>query len=250
MKNDFEILRKILKQYIDNNGYGNLKTDAFSIYEDIWESGKIDYRIAEAALVTFLSDIPMMLMSWESIDENDAFDCIVSNTCINADIAKDLACMYRELFSRRNIDRWNSAEDLVLNEFCNSEWVIELSDTEYWETGRDYLECQLDASLTFTVEDRDKFAGAIKEYFGDKTIASTEAIREQLENIYSRRIKADFEDYCNEDDYYPPVAEDYDSNYVYVIREFCSAYGLKIVAYKCSGETGDYEPKSNMRYLK
>lgn len=47
-------------------------------------------------------------------------------------------------------------------------------------------------------------------------------IRKKLEE----ELSADFERYVFCDDYYPPVAEDYDENFVELLSEFCMRYGF------------------------
>ena len=52
----------------------------------------------------------------------------------------------------------------------------------------------------------------------------------------------DFEEYCTEDDYYPPVVEDYELDYY--VKEWCEKHGFNLISCKGSGRDKGFEPKS------
>ena len=53
-------------------------------------------------------------------------------------------------------------------------------------------------------------------------------------------LDLDLEDYVTEDDYYPPVMEDYDDNLKAAAESFCELFGLKMLHCTCSGDMSDY----------
>lgn len=53
----------------------------------------------------------------------------------------------------------------------------------------------------------------------------------------------EFEEYCTEDDYYPPVVVDFGSNMEYALPEWSKENGFEFVSWEGDGDDGGYEPK-------
>ena len=49
------------------------------------------------------------------------------------------------------------------------------------------------------------------------------------------------EEYCTDDDYYPPVVEDFEIEYH--VQEWCKKNGFEFISCDGDGEEGEYEPK-------
>ena len=64
----------------------------------------------------------------------------------------------------------------------------------------------------------------------EEPYASSEILKNSLESQLQKDLDYDFVQYCIEDDYYPPVPEDYDDNFREdVLKPFCEKYGLECV---------------------
>ena len=69
---------------------------------------------------------------------------------------------------------------------------------------------------------------------------------EALQNSICAKLDDEFEDCCSEDDYYPPVVQDFEAEEY--AREWAEERGLKLVSFTGSGSDGGYEPKCRRSY--
>ena len=58
----------------------------------------------------------------------------------------------------------------------------------------------------------------------------------------------EFEDYCTCDDYYQPVAEDFELEAY--LKDWCDDNGFKIVSCEGDGGDGGYEPDSVRKWVR
>ena len=64
-------------------------------------------------------------------------------------------------------------------------------------------------------------------------------IHSYFEKKLREYLDSEFEDYCSDDDYYPPVAEDFGVDYC--LAKWCKSCGFEVVSCDGSGDTSDFE---------
>lgn len=117
--------------------------------------------------------------------------------------------------------------------------------TATWDAGSGHVTCNYHAEMTFR-----KKAAAIcgPEIYDLKTKQPGFKERDlvaALKKSICIRLDDEFEDYCNEDDYYQPVVEDFEAEYY--AREWAEERGLELISFNGSGFDEGYERKAGRR---
>jgi hypothetical protein len=233
--------RDFLKQMIDKNGFNYLFTNAFTIYQELLECENINPKYARILLLTLLAKVQ------EQAKNNIAGIYALSKYMqdelfITQPIADEFAAMYLSLFSEENKAAWkkNAAKGLI--EFCDKEWTFSWEGYEVWYADHVHMDCECTTEAILEVSDKKLVKAEMKKLVETNPFVTAQEIfeiyQEELEDILNR----DFREYSQGDDYYPPVAEDYDSNYLCVLEDFCAKHGFEIITYEFDGSTSDYEP--------
>ena len=147
--------------------------------------------------------------------------------------------------------------DRAIDDFCAKEWKLCWSGTAEWKSGRVRTECSAEAEITVRVQDKAFFRERINDLNSHVSAAdrhlyrfhpygttvlrkepgnTAESICAFLEGQMAAELDFDLEDYVTEDDYYPPVMEDYEDNLKAAAGSFCKLFGLKLVNCSCRGE--------------
>ena len=88
--------------------------------------------------------------------------------------------------------------------------------------------------------DREKLLTVLKKALPNFAYCSLEEIQKVIAKQLSADLDAEFEEFCTEDDYYEPVAEDYD--FEYDLKEYCREYGLQARDFTYEGSDDGFEP--------
>ena len=230
---------EFLKDYIWENGFEILSVNPFDVYEAMEDHG-IEARIARFVLVTLMSETHVMARSGSS--ESELVEHIQQEHSLNKKIARLLASMYLELFSEENQKSWDDADEAGFEEFCEQEWTVECSGSCDWHTkhGGSYP-CSAEASLTFSVLDKDELHKHLSAQLKANPFLTTDEILLILEEEINADLDNDFEEYCDADDYYQPVFEDFVSEGTYESEDKWKSWGLEILEFTGSGDI-DFEP--------
>ena len=151
--------------------------------------------------------------------------------------------------------------DCAIDAFCAKEWKLCWEGTTEWKSGRVRTECTAKAEITVRVQDKAFFRERIKtlnshvsatdrhlyrfDPYGTTVLRkepgnTAESICSFLEGQMAAELDLDLEDYVTEDDYYPPVMEDYEDNLKAAAESFCELFGLKMLHCVCSGDMSEY----------
>ena len=112
-----------------------------------------------------------------------------------------------------------------------------------WGEGNGTVDCHYEARIrlkpTETIsEDKELVALLARNPFTPKEV---------IHDLFAKRLQEylsyEFEEYCTEDDYYPPVVEDFGSNMEYALPEWSKENGFEFVSWEGDGDDGGYEPK-------
>ena len=87
----------------------------------------------------------------------------------------------------------------------------------------------------------------MKQLLAKNPLTTAEEIFKYYQDELLELLDSDFEFYCTNDDYYPPVVEDYGDNFEGVVNEFCQKHGMELVFSEYKGDTGDFEPDEDCR---
>lgn len=157
--------------------------------------------------------------------------------------------------------RSQSEAERAIDDFCKKEWKLNWEGQAEWKSGHVRTECTAKAEMIIRVRDKAFFRERIsnlnnRAVAGDRhfyrfdpygmTVLrkepghTEESICAFLEGQMAAELDLDLEDYVTEDDYYPPVMEDYDENLKAAAESFCELFGLKLMHCSYSGEMSDY----------
>ncbi len=149
----------------------------------------------------------------------------------------------------------------AIEDFCAKEWVLAWEGSADWKSGRVRTECTAAAKITVRVKDKTFFQSRIRELnshvsAGDRHLRrydqygstilpkepgnSAESIRSFVEGQLAAELDLDLEDYVTEDDYYPPVMEEYGDCLKAAAESFCKLFGLRLVSSSCNGDMSDF----------
>ena len=235
-----------LKELIDENGPKYLSTEPYEVYKELLRSKVTDRKTAGALLILFASGLSDFVKS-----ENDpAFlsKLIQKNCCLNKRMADTLADIVLSLHSRENEDEWKGKEGTGLEKFKKEKLPVKWKGNATWHTSGGGVDCYYEADIvikpTKALVINDKLSRALKK----NPFMKTEDIGKIYENDLKVYLDCEFEDYCTCDDYYEPVAEDFELEAY--LEDWCDENGFEIVS--CEGDGGDdgYEPDSVRKWLK
>lgn len=242
-----DTLNVFLKQIIDKHGFKYLNSNAFDIYENLIESKTIDHRYARILLLTLLAKVYEQANS-EDVDISKLSNYIQKELFLKKSIADEFAHLYLALFKPENILEWDNRHAEGLKEFCDREWSFPWDGLEVWYASNVHVDCRFSAEATIRVCDKRLVEEDMKKAVETNPFIQAAEIYEKYHDELCTLLDNDFEDYAQADDYYPPVGEDYDSNYMDILETFCKEHGFEVISYECDGDTSDYEPNDDGRW--
>lgn len=156
--------------------------------------------------------------------------------------ALDYAGMIMGVYSKPRIEALNEMKNNAFDEFCQEEsFEFTWQGQTEWRSDGGTAECTGDGTGYFRVSDRLKLAAFFEKTFPTYAYASIAEIEDVIEDHLRNSMDQAFDEYCNEDDYYPPVVEDFE--FEDALTNIGKPLGLEVVAADFSGECGDWEPK-------
>ena len=228
-----------LKEYIWKNGFEMLSRNPFAVYKAMVKHD-IDTKTARLVMVTLMSGSHELVQEGRSVDE--ITDHIQAEHCLNKKTAGNLATVYLELFSDENRESWSKAAEAGFDEFCEGEWSVEWDGRCDWNTkhGGSYP-CTAEASLTFSVTDKEKLHDHLSEKLKTNPFLSADDIYGILMKQIEDDLDYDMNEFCNADDYYEPFFEEFVGEGTYESEEKWKSWGLELIEFHGSGDI-DFEP--------
>lgn len=238
-----ETVARELKAIVDESGPGVLTRGPYQVFERLRDAGG-DLGLSAAllhALVMGVSDRAREGLTQAELEGE------LRETChLDEEMAAEVARVLSGLFSKENTDVWEERDRAGLDAFCEHEHTLFWEGFTEWDAGASTLDCSF--NLTVVVEAASK--ELVEDYLGDvltkDPFMDEEKIRLNLEEDLGAMLDGEFAEWCDVDDYYPPVVEDFE--YERSLETWVKDAGLRLVSVEGSGDTGDFEPKGRWRW--
>ncbi len=236
-----ESIVEALKDIIDQNSPKYLTDEPYSVYTELTGSGGTDRKTAAALLYLLASG---MLETADVSREVEQLSGTIRRECsLNKRMADRLAIILNTLFSQDNKREWRRKDLKGLSQFMNEEFSYKWKGFATWDEGNGTVDCHYEARIRLR---------PTESISGDKELATLLAKnpftpKEVIHDLFAKRLQEylnyEFEEYCTEDDYYPPVVEDFGSNMEYALPEWSKENGFEFVSWEGDGDDSGYEPK-------
>ena len=121
------------------------------------------------------------------------------------------------------------------------QWDYTWQGNAIWDGGSVTVDCNYQAKMTFRPGDAVLHGKEIQRLEMEEPGFTDKDVIRALQNSLCAELDGEFEDYCTEDDFYEPVAEDFEAEYY--ARKWAEERGLELVNFEGEGSDGGYEPK-------
>ena len=228
-----------LKDYIWKNGFDRLSERPFDVYEAMVTGDKdtqaIDQRMARMVMVTLMSKTHEKARM--ARDARELVDYIQAEHYVTEEVAKEIAAMYRELFSDENEKAWEKAREAGFEEFCEEYWTVEWEGACDWQT-EDWASypCTAEATLDFAVEDKEALRDHLSHELKSNPFLSDLAIYWIIASQIEADLDDDMEAYCNASHYREPYWEEFVGRGTRKSTARWKSWGLDILDITGSGE--------------
>lgn len=154
--------------------------------------------------------------------------------------AGELANILKEAYSADNLDRLKAAKGTACEDLCDSAgWSYVWDGEAEWTCSNGSVECYAHGEAEIRVADREKLHSLLQKALPNPDYCSKEEIQEAIAKQLSADLDREFGEFCEDDDYYEPVVEDYD--FEYDLKEYCRKYGLQARDFSYKGKDGGFE---------
>lgn len=240
MAKSIETIANVLKEIIEKNGASYPSDEPYSVYYELVESGAADRKTA-AALLHFLAN---GLLEEAGCGDEELLSGIIRKECsLNKRMSDRLAAILTFLCSEENRKKWKDKDREGLKQFLSEKFVCTWKGSAVWDEGNGTVNCRYKVEIVLKPTEAITSDRELSRQMEKNSFMTKEAIHE----LFARRLKEDldykFEEYCTEDDYYPPVVEDFGVNLEYDLPRWCKENGFELVSFEGDGDDGGYEPK-------
>ena len=120
---------------------------------------------------------------------------------------------------------------------CSCEW----KGHAVWNDGSGSLNCNYRALIAFRPGESGVSGTEVRNLEMNKPGFTVQDVIAALEKSLYACLDDEFEDYCSEDDYYQPVVEDFEAEWI--ARKWAEARGLEVISFSGEGSDEGYELK-------
>lgn len=229
-----------LKQMIDTESIEKLKGETGTVYRRLSKNKSVGDYTARMIYMAMLADTIGCIEN-NGVGQESLTEYIYRECGFRKAEAGKIAEIFSRVFSQEHIAEWDSRKEEGFRELCSGKLQIQVkNENSAWHRDGVHVECSYKASATLRIKDQKTARMALAGIIDHDPYISSQKLTEYLEKQLQDELDADFEDYCTEDDYYPPVPEDYDDNFeAYVMKPFCEKCGLECIDYSGKGEGAD-----------
>ena len=126
------------------------------------------------------------------------------------------------------------------------EFDFEWEGNAEWDCGSGTVDCRYTVKAKLG-ESTDGVRGKeVRELETDHPGFSEADVVCALRKSLQQELDSEFEYYCDDDDYYQPVVEDFEAEEY--IQEWAKERGLELISFEGSGSDGGFEPKYRRRW--
>lgn len=240
MAKSVENIAARLKEMIGENGPDYLRNKPYEAYEKLLETKTADRKTAGAILCFLVNG---MLDDTPSGDDPELYSRSIRKKCgFNKKVADQLAAIAFSLYSTDNKAQWKEMDRKGLSEFLREDFICTWKGYAVWDAGNGTVDCHYKAEIILgpTEEAAHKNEEFI-ELLNKNPFISKPEISKFFERELRKYLDYEFKYYCECDDYYQPVVEDFEIEYN--IKEWCDKNGFIFINCEGDGDDDGYEPK-------
>lgn len=155
--------------------------------------------------------------------------------------AGELADVLMAVYSADNLTRLKKAKNAAFEDLCGLEdWPFVWEGEAEWTCRDGFVGCNGHGEAMLRVADRKKLLTVLQKALPNFAYCSLEEIQEAIAKQLCADLDGEFEEFCEDDDYYEPVVEDYD--FEYDMKQICPRYGLEAFDITYEGSDEGFEP--------
>ena len=234
-----ELIIAKLKEIIDEKGTECLSSDsAEEVYRQLCEAG-VEKQQTAAVNHTLLMGLPQFCRQQKALDKETVSEKIQKNCYFRKSYADDLADIYISLYSKENQKAWKQKENTGLKSFLKKEHTIEWNGYEMWEIDNVYVDCSYHAVITIKSATESAYDKELEKMLKKNPFLDEKKIYEFFRNSMIHYLDSKFSSYCDANDYYPPVSEDFEAEEY--AESWCAQHGFDLLDFEGGGETSDYQ---------
>ena len=242
---DVERVVEKLKEIIDINGQSYLIDEPYKVYKELIKSGT-DRKIAAAVLYV------LTVGTIEHVDFTQSAELVsgtIQKECnLNKSMSDNLAMILCNLYSDENKKAWSDKNLEGLVQFLDEEFVCKWEGFEIWDAGNCTVDCHYKAEIhlspTEKISEDKELSGMLKK--------NPFTAKESIHAVFSGRLQdcldSSFREYCQADDYYEPVVEDFCGTLENDVNAWCKENGFEFMSWDGYGTDDGYEPKHTGRW--
>ena len=238
MLNTEKIIEK-LKAIMEQNGPDYLTDEPYEVYRELLRGADTDKKTAALILYGLVNGV-----TDEAGPDGDPvlLSKAIQRRCgLNKKTADRLAAIFLALYSKENEQDWKAKNRAGLAQFLREEMFCTWKGSAVWDEGNGTVDCYYRADLILSPSEAVAGDQKLTQMLKKNPFMTKEAIRQYFEKDLFRYLDSQFEEYCICDDYYQPVAEDFEIDYY--ASEWCGKHGFELVSCEGGGGDGGYEPK-------
>lgn len=233
---DVSLIVNELKTLIDREGLDYLNDYPDKACASLLNSDCADKFTALVLLSSFRMDIPAFME--KSHSDKEILEHIKSMDFYSENVCALLTKIYSSLFSDENRSFWKKNEFAGVKAFLKSDFDISWNGSSVWSCNQGDVGCDYNAQITLRPEDEACIYKSLDKELRCNPFLSEDCISEIFYSSLTDYLNRKFDYYCTADDYYPPVAEDFEvDSYV---EEWGKKNGFKVIKVDGSGETGEF----------
>lgn len=234
---DVKLIVKEIKSVIDREGLEFLKDHPDKVYDILIKSDSVDKNTALILFTSLKQELPTFMEKAQS--EEKIFEHIKSFDFYSESVCALLAKVYAALYSDQNRRSWLDKVFSGVKSFLKKDFKVVWIGFSEWSCDQGYVDCHFNSMITLRVKDEALVYKALKQELKVNSFLSEEKITEIFSKSLTSYLDNEFNDYCLADDYYEPVAEDFEVDYH--VEDWCKDNGFEIVSVQGHGDTGGFE---------
>lgn len=227
-----------LKELIDKNGPTYLTDEPYEVYKELVDTKTADRKTASAVLMLLVNGII------DNVKPGVSFEFLskyIQQKCgFNKKMADMLAEISLSLHSIENEKDWESKKMEGLARFKKEKLSYQWKGYAVWEVSNGSVTCRYNADIVAKPTEKLNVEKKLEQKLKKNPFMTPEAIGEYYKKKLKEYLDREFEEYVTCDDYYEPLAEDFEAeDYVDI---WCRDNGFELEAFEGDGENEDYEP--------
>ena len=229
-----------LKEMITENGPDYLSNEPYEAYKKLLETKTADRKTAGAILCFLVSG---MLEGTPEEDDPELYSRSIQKKCgFNKKVADRLAAIVLLLYSPDNKAQWKEMDRKGFSEFLREDFICTWKGHAVWDEGNGTVDCHYDAEIVLEPAEEAAYKNKeFEELLNKKPFIIKAEIHKFFERELCKHLDYEFRYYCECDDYYQPVVEDFELEYI--IKEWCGKNGFTFINAEGDGDDDGYEPK-------